>query len=275
MKLSFTTLGCPGWDLYTICARGREFGFDGVDFRGYLDTLDVTTLPNFTSGAAETRRQIEDSGLLVSGISSSITVCVPERKADNLEEARRTIPVAKGLGAQFVRIFGGGDLGAYSRGELARIGRETIEQILSLDGARDLKWCFETHDQWIQTKDCRLLLDAIPDPAFGALWDMGHTPRVGGEMPAETVKALAGRLFYTHIKDAEYNPRNPLAMNDGWRYTLPGRGMLPLKEGVEALQQSGYTGWMVFEHEKRWHVRLPEPEKAFAAFVNWARAAMG
>ena len=34
MKISFMTLGCPGWDLDTICARGREYGFDGVDFRG-------------------------------------------------------------------------------------------------------------------------------------------------------------------------------------------------------------------------------------------------
>ncbi len=59
MKLSFMTLGCPTWDLDTICARGREYGFDGVDLRGYLDTLDVTTLPMFTTEAAKTRRQAQ------------------------------------------------------------------------------------------------------------------------------------------------------------------------------------------------------------------------
>ena len=48
MKLSFMTLGCPNWDLDTICRRGKEYGYDGVDFRGYLDTLDITLHPLFT-----------------------------------------------------------------------------------------------------------------------------------------------------------------------------------------------------------------------------------
>lgn len=275
MKIAFTTLGCPGWDLATICARAKEYGFDGVDFRGYLDTLDITMSPEFTRNVEETTSQLTGAGLEVSGISSSITVCVPERREQNLEEARRTIPVAKNIGAQYVRVFGGGDPNQYSRNELAKIGAEMIERILMLDGARDLKWCFETHDQWIQSKDCKLLLDAIPDPAFGALWDMGHTPRVGMEMPAETIKALGSRVLYTHIKDAEYNPRHPQAMGDGWRYMLPGTGMLPLKEAVFSLVENGYQGWMVYEHEKRWHPELWEPEIAFPAFARWARSILG
>lgn len=271
MKLSFTTLGCPAWNLDTICRNGSAYGFDGVDFRGYLDTLDITTLPAFTRDGDKVRRQLKDAGLEVSGVSSSITACAPERMEQNLEEARRTIPVARQLGARFVRIFGGGDLNAYSRNELAKIGAETIRQILALDGAKELQWCFETHDLWIQSRDCKLLLDAIPDTAFGALWDMGHTPRVGMEMPSETIKALDKRVYYTHIKDAEYNPRHPQAMRDGWRYTLVGQGVLPLREAVQLLVVNGYTGWMVYEHEKRWHPELPEPEVAFPAYVQWAR----
>jgi len=34
VKLAFTTLGCPDWDLDTIISKAAEFGFDGVDFRG-------------------------------------------------------------------------------------------------------------------------------------------------------------------------------------------------------------------------------------------------
>ena len=59
MKISFMTLGCPNWDLDTICRRGREYGFDGVDFRGYLDEIDITKLPLFTTQAAETRKTVE------------------------------------------------------------------------------------------------------------------------------------------------------------------------------------------------------------------------
>jgi len=49
MKLAFTTLGCCGWDLPTTVRRAREYGYDGVDFRGYGQTIPVYTLPEFTT----------------------------------------------------------------------------------------------------------------------------------------------------------------------------------------------------------------------------------
>jgi sugar phosphate isomerase/epimerase len=274
MKLAFTTLGCPAWDLDTICRLAPEYGFQGVDFRGYLDTLDVTTLPEFTRGAAATRRKLNDAGLEISGVSSSITVCDRSKWANNLEEARRTIAVTRALGAPNVRIYGGGDLTKHSREELAKIGCEGVEQLLALDGAESLHWLFETHDNWIKSTDCRLLLDAIPNAAFGALWDIGHTPRVGGETPAETYAAIGPRVGNTHIKDAVYEPGHPRAMQDGWRYVFPGTGQLPLAEAVNLLRDHGYDGWLTFEHEKRWHPNLPEPEEIFPAFTAWARGVL-
>jgi hypothetical protein len=61
MKICLTTLGCPNWDFDTICARGREYGFDGIDLRSLLDTLDITKLSAFTSGISETRRKLVDA----------------------------------------------------------------------------------------------------------------------------------------------------------------------------------------------------------------------
>jgi sugar phosphate isomerase/epimerase len=272
MKISFTTLGCPNWDMNTICARGREYGFDGVDFRGYLDALDVTVLPAFTTGAAETKRKLDDAGLEVSGISSSIRVCASDLRDENLEEARRTIAVAQALGCKNVRVFGGGEPDQVGREAAADAGRACIEAILALDGARDLRWLFETHDHWIRSADCALLLERIPDPAFGVLWDMGHTPRVVGETPQETVAAIGARIGYTHVKDAVYGPDHERAMQDGWRYVPPGKGQLPLAEAVAALKAVGYDGWIVLEHEKRWHPELPEPEEMFPQFARWARS---
>ena len=85
MKLSITTLGCPQWSLDEIIARCSAYGLDGIDFRGIRDVLDVTQLPDFTTEVGLTRRKMEDVGLCVSGISSSIRVCVPEKLEENLE----------------------------------------------------------------------------------------------------------------------------------------------------------------------------------------------
>jgi sugar phosphate isomerase/epimerase len=60
-------------------------------------------------------------------------------------------------------------------------------------------------------------------------------------------------------------------MEDGWHYVLPGEGQLPLAESIALLHENGYDGWLQFEHEKRWHPALFEPEVAFPAFAIWAR----
>jgi len=271
MKIAFMTLGCPNWNLDTICQRGAEYGFDGVDFRGYLDEIDITKLALFTTHAAETRQRLNDAGLLVSAVSSSIQVCRAENRAENLDEARRTIDVARKLGSENVRVFGGGNLDGSSHAELAQIGLDCMRAILELDGASELRWLFETHDNWIKASDSKLLLDNIDNPAFGALWDMGHTARVGGETPQQSYAAIGPRIGYTHVKDAVYDPNHAQAMSDGWRYVLPGEGQLPLAEALGVLRQNGYDGWILFEQEKRWHPSLAEPEVAFPAFVKWIR----
>lgn len=271
MKISFMTLGCPEWDIDTLCARGQEFGYDGIDLRGYLDEIDITRLPEFTTRADETRRKLEDAGLAVSGISTSIRICDPGDFERNLEEARRTITVAKAFGTIHLRVFGGGNLAEYSRQDLVRLGCACVARILELDGARDLRWLLETHDLWVKAQDCRLLLDGISDPAFGALWDMGHTYRVGGEEPEESFSAIGSRVGYVHVKDAIYDPASPLAMADGWHYVAPGAGELPLATSIALLREGGYDGWLLLEHEKRWHPDLPEPEEIFPRFVDWIR----
>jgi len=271
MKISFTTLGCPNWDLDTICQKGREYGFDGVDFRGYLNEIDITMLPLFTTEGFETKQRLTDAGLAVSGISSSLKVCDAERKTENIEEAKRTIELANTLGFENVRVFGGGNLDGSSHEELAKIGLECVQAVLDLDGAHDLHWLFETHDNWVTSSNCTLLLNRIDNPAFGALWDLGHTARVGGETPAQTWAAIGSRVGYTHVKDAVYDTRHPQAMSDGWRYVLPGTGQLPLEEAIGVLRQHGYDGWMMYELEKRWHSDLEEPEIAFPAFVQWVK----
>jgi sugar phosphate isomerase/epimerase len=272
MKLAFTTLGCPDWDIDRICRKGAQFGYDGVDFRGLQDQIDITTTREFTTDLLKTRSKLQDAGLAVPNISTSICVCVPEKVDQFLEEARRTIPIAHALGTVSLRVFGNGNAEAFSKTQLADFGKDVMEKLLVLDGASQLKWVFETHDHWIASADCKLLLDRIPNPAFGALWDMGHTSRVGGEAPADSLEALGDRVYYTHVKDAVYDPSHPEAMKDGWRYVSPGKGQLPLANAIALLRERGYDGWVMFEHEKRWHAELPEPETIFPEFITWFRS---
>ncbi|HEX8323895.1 MAG TPA: sugar phosphate isomerase/epimerase [Tepidisphaeraceae bacterium] len=271
MKLSMMTLGCPEWDLDTICREAGRLGFGGVDFRGIRGDLDVTTLPAFTTDAASTVRLLSDHGLVASGISTSIQVCAPERRTQSLDEARRTLDAAVAVGASNVRVFGEGKPETIGYPEAARHGRDCVEAILALPGARQVSWNFETHDSWVRSTDCKLLLAAVTDSAFGAAWDLGHTRRVGGETAEQTLEALGDRIRYVHVKDAVRADGHPNVMKDGWRYVMPGDGELQLAHAVRLLLKTGYDGWFMFEHEKRWHPDLEPPEVAFPTFIRWAQ----
>ncbi len=274
MKVGFSTLGCPSWSLDTICRRAAEYGFEGVDFRGMGEEIDVATTPEFTNDLPRTRRRFADAGVAICGISSSLKICEGDMLDANLEEARRTIPIALELNVDTIRVFGGGDAVRTDRSSLANIGQETMQAVLSLDGARKLKWIFESHDSWVAASDCRLLLDRIEDRAFGVLWDVGHTSRVGGESHEVSMKALEDRIYGVHLKDAIHDTTHPHAMADGWRYVPPGSGQLPITEALAGLHSAGYGGWVLFEHEKRWHEELADPEDIFPVFMEWYRQQM-
>jgi sugar phosphate isomerase/epimerase len=271
MKTSFTTLGCPAWDLDTIITQGSAMGFDGVDFRGLRDDIDITQLAAFTTDIAKTKSRFADAGLHVCGISSSLKVCDERMVEANLEEAKRTIPVAAELGTETIRVFGGGDAERHDKEALADIGQQMMLQVLDLEGAGQFKWVFETHDNWIQSADCKLLLERVTTPEFGALWDMGHTSRVGAEDPADSLAALGDRVYYLHVKDAINDASHEHAMADGWRYVPPGTGELPITRALHLLKERGYEGYVMFEHEKRWHGELEEPEEIFPLFIEWFR----
>lgn len=274
MKLSTSTLGCPEWDLPTIVERVKAYGFHGLELRGIGCDLDITRTEAFTSRLGETKRMFDDVRLEVSCIATSIGICQEDKLENSMEEARRTIPIALEFGTPCVRVFGMGD-GDRSLVDLASVGSRTMERIFELDGARQVKWCFETHDHWVPVQDVQLLLNRVPARNFGVLWDVGHTTRVISEHPGLSFNCMKGRVFNTHFKDAVYDTEHPQAMKDGWRYVPLGEGQLPLAEAVEVLLIGGYDGYLTFEHEKRWEPELEPPEQAFPHAVQWFKGRLG
>ena len=77
MKFSFTTLGCPDWDLDTIISRACELKYNGIDFRGYKDENDIWKHPEFSCDAEDTYARISGKGLEVPCLSSSIRLLCP------------------------------------------------------------------------------------------------------------------------------------------------------------------------------------------------------
>jgi len=268
MKLAFSTLGCPNWDLSTIIQRAVEHGYNGVDFRGYLADVDLRKSPIFAPGEIRrTAGSIRDAGLAVCALSSGARMfdATPGARAESLDEMRAYAEMARETGAGIVRIFGGALNGTPLEDALAVAG-ETLCHASEIAQQAGIVFAVETHDDWVATPPLARAFERAGFPkSVEILWDVHHPYRVAGETP-ETTCANIGKLTrHTHWKDSV------ATANGGHELCRFGHGDIPLKKIYDVLAAGGYDGWHTFEWEKRWVPGLPEPEVAYPDFTRVMR----
>src|SRR6266702_3011529 len=75
LPISFSTLGCPAWNLGKILDFAEQHGFAAIELRGLEGNLD---LPSHSAVAAQnimqTKRAITSHGLRIACVSSSTTL---------------------------------------------------------------------------------------------------------------------------------------------------------------------------------------------------------
>src|SRR5262249_37320754 len=110
MKLAFSTLGCPAWDLEQIVATAQAAGYEGVEWRGYREEMELPRAAIFTGAArAETRRRFRDAGLQFVSLGSSVRLSDPgpEARRSHREALAAYVELAVFLDCPLVRVFGG------------------------------------------------------------------------------------------------------------------------------------------------------------------------
>lgn len=258
MKLSFTTLGCPDWDLPTIIAKAREYGYDGIDFRGYGPEMAVYRLPEFAADGAATAQRLAEAGLELTCFSSGAGLLpAPNQSAEEaVAEVQAYAALCPTFGTPFIRVFGK-DLGPRGWPEAIDTAAETLGAMIARAGEHGVRVLVETHDAWVRSEHLLAVLERFDPSQTGVVWDIHH-PWRHGEAPASTCRALGPWIAYTHWKDAGL-PDHDLR--------LMGAGDLPLAECFAALQSIGYDGCYTLEWEKRWHPEIAGPEVALPDYV--------
>jgi len=264
MKLAFTTLGCLDWNLDQIISAAKEYGYQGIDFRGYTDELNIYKLPEFSTDVEATKAKIKDAGLEVSCFSSSIRLIAPdeETRVAFLNESIEYAKLANIFGAKYIRIFGGTWLDN-SREEAIAVAIKNMNVLLKATEESGVVFAIETHDEWVDTSTIKEFLETIDNPRVKVVWDVNH-PYRGGETPEKTYENIGKWVAYTHWKDSKYAPET----DRGYEECIPGSGNLPLKRFYELLERANYDGWQTLEWERKWHPELEPPEVAFPAFVK-------
>jgi len=267
MKLAFTTLGCPKWNLDTIIAKAKELGYDGVDFRGYMGEIQIYKLPEFTTRVKETAKRFADAGLDVPCFASSARIYAKPKEA--IEEIRQYAAICKVFNTRLIRVFGG-EIKNTPSAEAVKVAAQTLKEAAPIAKDHGVKLVLETHDSWLDCQLVKSVMDSVNSPQVGVLWDVHHPYRMIDEAPEKTWAALGKWIAYTHVKDSRLKPTPPGKERD-YQLCLPGDGEIPLKQIFAVLKKGGYQGYLTLEWEKQWHPDIEEPEVAFPRYVEVVR----
>jgi sugar phosphate isomerase/epimerase len=261
-------VSCPTWDFETIVARAEEYGYDGVEIRGFLNESILTAANVFLTDPDKVKRIFADGGIEIACLASSIAMKQNKREDARLaEDCRRFIDTAQQIGCPMVKVF---DTQVKPGWAPANTGILLSDWLLPLGdyaAERDVTIVVENALSFRAAKEMWALVDRVNHPCVCVCWDLFNAALIG-EGPAYSVPTLNSKIAYTQIKDAKFGPL-------GATYTKVGEGDVQIRNFLRRLRGIGYEGYITLEWEKAWLANLAEPEEvlphAIEKLREWAK----
>jgi sugar phosphate isomerase/epimerase len=261
VRLAFSTLACPRWSLDQVVEAARAYGYAGVELRLVDGRLIEGDMP--AAERARVRQTFARARLPIVAVDSSVRVAAAPSVKDALDELSPMLELAHEWESPVVRVFGGEWDSERTREDAIRQAKQVLIEAAAKAEPLGVSIALETHDRFSSVGLVAEVLEGLP-PSAVALWDVGHPYRVG-DGTQKVLAELDGRLAHVHIKDCRRRGQD-------WQLTLLGEGEVPVRSGVDALRDAGYSGWLSVEWEKKWHPELAEPEVALPQFADLLRS---
>lgn len=267
IKLAFSTLGCPNWQLSQIVETAQRLGYDGVELRAIGGTLDLLSRPEFTSrNVSSSRKQFADRSLEVCCVDTSCNFHSTDRRerSSQIDMAVKHAELAAELHAPLIRVFPDKIQNGATREEtLAYIVESLIAIAQRLPGGVTV--ALETHGDFAKTESASEVVNLVNHPQVKLIWDVANSVAAGDsiELASQTVQPF---LCHIHLKDAR-----PVESSEHWLPVLAGNGKVSFAETLNAISKLNYTGYVSFEWEKYWHPEIEDPEVALPNFINAIR----
>ena len=265
MKISFSTLGCPGWSWDDILSTARDLGFDGIEVRGVENELYVPkAVPFLEKNAIATIERLKKLRLEIPTITSACYLFDGENSEANLKEGMDYIALADRLGVPYVRVLGDRNPEPGKNVDLGLVA-ENLRKLDKFAAGKGVMLLVESNGVLANSDTMLELLKTAGCSNTGVLWDVHHPFRYYGEPVMKTWSVLKEYIKFVHIKDS--------IVKDGKiKYKMMGHGDVPVKEALILLKNGGYIGFVSLEWVKRWCMDLEEPGVVFSHFVNYVKS---
>lgn len=263
MKLSFSTLGCPGWSWSDIFTTAKDIGMDGIEIRGLGNELYAPACKPFTDDKiVATKKKLEESGMVIPVFTSGAVIGVKEKSEAAIKEAKGYIDLASKMGTKYVRVMVTSN--PYPENTDLEVCKKNYGEICDYAADKNVIPLLETNGALANSKVMAQLIKEVNRPNSGVLWDVHHPYRYFGESAKETAENLEGMIKHVHVKDSVFEDGKVI-------YRMMGYGDVPVFDAVKELNGRDYDGFISLEWVKRWNPDLQEPGIVFAHFANYMK----
>jgi len=267
MKLAFSTLGCPGWDLDMMIGAARKFGYAGIELRALAGSLDLLSRAEFTaSQLARTKACFEDSGIEICCVDSSCTFHSPNasERFNQVSIALAHAELAAQLGGRLIRVFPD----KIQPGAERDSTRDWIAECLHAVAERmpdDVDVALETHGDFARAEAAAEIVQLANHPNVKIIWDVANSVAAGDTIE-HAGRVVQPYLAHIHLRDAK-----PVTGSEHWLPVLAGNGRVSFSKALAVMRELNYDGYVSFEWEKYWRPEIEEPEVALPDFINAIR----
>ena len=260
MKLAFSTLGCPEWDLDTIIRAARKYGYDGIELRALAGSLDLLSRAELTT----------PTGIEICCVDTSCTFHSPDanERANQVSIALAHAELAAKLGAPLIRVFPDKIQPGAQRNET----RDWIAECLHAVAERipdKVDVALETHGDFARAEAAVEIAKLANHPRVKLIWDIANS-FAAGDTIEEAGRVVQPYLAHIHLRDAK-----PVAGSEHWLPVLAGKGRVSFAKAIAVIRELNYDGYISFEWEKYWRAEIEEPEVALPDFINAIASAKG
>jgi sugar phosphate isomerase/epimerase len=267
MKIGFSSLVAPVWDLETLIDRAADWGFDGVELRGIRGELHLPAAlglsrPDRVQGLFSAR------GVELVCLGSSVSLTFESRHELARQKALLTeyFELAHRLGCPFVRLFAGEAQKGHGLTKALVRAAGALNHLADSAARLGVTMLVENGGDYPGSQDMWYLMDAVNHPNVRCCWNQCHALAIG-ERPTFSLPRLGSKLGLVHVCDATFDEQGVLL-----EYKSPGEGHAEIAKQIEILRGIIYRGYLVFEWPKLWDPSLPNAESVLPVVAAFLKA---
>ena len=259
-------------DLPDLIRFAREFRLPGLELRSMFGRAFKDLTP---ADIAEVKRVARGEGWKIFGCSSPVFKCDLDDATAvraHVDEFKRSLVIAQDLGCDLIRVFTFLRRAPAENESLLPRVAEQLQKLALLAAGTPVRIGIENEHSCIVGTgvEAATLLEQLPNPRFGIVWDPCNVLYVPGAVGEPTLgfAAISARIHHIHVKDARRIAPKPGGLP---AVAAPvGLGDIGWRAHLAAIQRSGYQG--NFSLETHWRViQIAEADLHLPAGYGFSR----